>query len=323
LLSTTQDIENGYRGFVITGDDAFLEPYQAGLMKAPANLAAITMLTLDNPGQQPRIARLTALVGQKIQFGDQVVRLRRDLGARTASERVAGGDGIRLREDIRNLIRDMRDDEERLLVARQEIADRDFNQITLVLALGIFGAILVLGLVGWTVSCDATARWERVQALRKREERLRTAKDAAEAANRANSEFLANKSHEIRPPLNGVIGMTDLVLETELTPEQREYVRTIKSSASAVLATINEILTMEAGQCELDPVDSQLVRQMAGLRWLENEAAKGGAFHFAPLFAENVPAAMELAGEVGIERSSPTPAVAKPTPTGVRLPESG
>ena len=122
-----------------------------------------------------------------------------------------------------------------------------------------------------------------VSQRKKREDALEEARERAEAASRTKSQFLANMSHEIRTPINGMNGMIDLTLHTELTEEQRENLMSAKQCSEDLLRIINDILDfskLDCGKMELESLDFDLHKTLRRVCTVHRKVAKGKGLYF-------------------------------------------
>jgi signal transduction histidine kinase/CheY-like chemotaxis protein len=246
------DLETGERGYVITGNKSFLEPFQSGQAKLPAEFNQLVNLVHDDPVLLRGVTDLQAAAETSLVLQQEIVNAR-DQSFGKAAAIIATGKPKTIMDGIRGQVSHLDGLclEKRALI-RNEIESRFLRATLTSLAAGVLG-----------IGAGLFAYWLSHVALRhqRREHDLREAKLAAEHSNQEKTVFLANMSHEIRTPMNAILGFSELLQADLQTHRHRQYLQSIRSSANSLLLLINDILDMskiEAGVLELHPEPTDL-----------------------------------------------------------------
>ncbi len=158
LSSTMNRIESNYRGYVLTGKESYIESWRADMLSARQSVATVGSLTQDNRVQQSRMPDIERLVVAKSQFGEVVINLRRVHGFDAAADAIRAGEGQLVMDQFQTSIRNMEDEERRLLGRRIGDGKRHLRQTKIVLFLGTLLGVLITLEAGRTARREVAAR---------------------------------------------------------------------------------------------------------------------------------------------------------------------
>jgi PAS domain S-box-containing protein len=172
-LSALQSIESSARGFVLTASDEYVDLFHAGILRIQQDETFLRNLTVDNPVQQRQFPILNRLVNQTIEFGEQIIGLRRTMGLEAAADAIRARQGQRIMNEFQGVVRGMQDEELRLLVLRDADVKRRLGQTKTLLILGTVLGLVIAAAAGWSVQRDNSRRGLAEEALRNSEEKYR------------------------------------------------------------------------------------------------------------------------------------------------------
>lgn len=291
LVSMLKDAETGQRGYLITGDDKYLQPFHAAAGALPAQFQKLTeleALQADQYGENELLS-FQQLTDRRMEELRESITVRRREGAEAAATLVKQGAGrvimdeIRLKAARRTAELDAKED------LYNKVMEGDLRWGFYSVA-GTSLASFLAGLLAWRLLQEADQQ-------ARREERLAVEKRRAEQADREKSIFLATMSHEIRTPMNAILGFGELMAGEAKTDKERRYAQSIVRSGHSLLQIINDILDLskiEAGMMEINVTPADVREQAVFVQQLFNTQARNKGVEMRLEVAEDVPHSLML-----------------------------
>jgi signal transduction histidine kinase/DNA-binding response OmpR family regulator len=256
VVGQVRAAESAQRGYVLTGDTAFLAPYETALPQIESSLRQLEHLLRDRPSQKDRLVALTRVIRKRSDVMEHVLDIARTYGLSPAQQEIAKREGLIVMDAVIQEAASISAEEARALEERNAMFATSMARLNRSFWVEILLFVLILAMGYVLIFRDLSRRRETVHMLQR-------ARLHAEESAKLKSEFLANMSHEIRTPMNGILGMVGLLSLTPLNREQEDCVRTLRESCESLLAILNDILDfskIEAGHLELEaaPIDVRL-----------------------------------------------------------------
>ncbi len=288
ILKSLLDAETGTRGYVITGDTNYLDPFLDATNSLLPQFTHLVSIVGGDPDFIQIVSDMRGQVDLSINWQMQVITARNRSQGR-ATDLINTGQGKKIMDVIRGQTDKInRSRSDRLGKMRQQLNQQFFRANLTSMVAGAAG--VGAGIIAFWLS-QVFARQQ------KRERDLTEAKLQAEHTSQEKTAFLANMSHEIRTPMNAILGFSELLQNETREPRHRQYLQSIRASASSLLLLINDILDMskiESGVMKLNPEPTDLREICDFVHTLFTEPASKKELKLVCKVVENMPHALLL-----------------------------